>query len=215
MRSKFALLLIATAVSAGCSYHPQAGDLRDRGLEAVNVPVVTRADYVFDAAAPGGSLATSEKARLDAWFRGLELGYGDSIYVDAAYADAARYDVARVAGNYGMMVQPGAPVTAGAVPQGMVRVIVSRTRAEVPNCPNWSVPSQPNYNNRTMSNFGCGVNANLAAMVANPEDLVHGREGTGIGDPMTGAKAVNAYRSAAPTGNKGLQDINTQKKDSQ
>jgi len=215
MRSKFALLLIATAASAGCSYHPQAGDLRDRGMEAVNVPVVTRADYVFDAAAPGGSLGPSEKARLDAWFRGLDLGYGDSIYVDAAYADAARYDVAQVAGNYGMMVQPGAPVTAGAVPQGMVRVIVSRTRAEVPNCPNWTTPSQPNYNNRTMSNFGCGVNSNLAAMVANPEDLIHGRESTGLGDNTAVTKAVLLYRSTPPTGTKGLQDINTKKKDSQ
>jgi pilus assembly protein CpaD len=214
MRSKFALLLIATAASAGCSYHPEAGDLKDRGVEAVNVPVVTRADYVFDAAAPGGSLAPSEKARLDAWFRGLDLSYGDSIYVDAAYADAARYDVARVAGNYGMMVQPGAPVTAGAVPPGMVRVIVSRTRAEVPNCPNWTLPSQPNYNNRTMSNFGCGVNSNLAAMVANPEDLIHGRESTGLGDNTAGTKAVILYRSTPPTGTKGLQDINT-KKDSQ
>ena len=215
MRSKFALLLIATAASAGCSYHPQAGDLKDRGLEAVNVPVVTRADYVFDAAAPGGSLGPSEKSRLDAWFRGLDLSYGDSIYVDAVYADAARYDVAQVAGNYGMMVQPGAPVTAGAVPQGMVRVIVSRTRAEVPNCPNWSTPSQPNYNNRTMSNFGCGVNSDLAAMVANPEDLIHGRESTGLGSTTAGTKAVILYRSTPPTGTKGLQDINTQKKDSQ
>jgi pilus assembly protein CpaD len=213
MRSKFAFLLIATAASAGCSYHPAAGDLKDRGVEAVNVPVVTRADYVFDAAAPGGSLAPSERARLDAWFRGLDLGYGDAIYVDAPYAEAARYDVARVAGNYGMMLEAGAPVTAGAVPTGMVRVIVSRSRAEVPNCPNWSVPSQPNYNNRTMSNFGCGVNSNLAAMVANPEDLVHGREGAVTVDPYTGTKAVVLYRSTAPTGSKGLQDISTKKED--
>jgi pilus assembly protein CpaD len=211
MRSKFAILLIATAASAGCSYHPKAGDLKDRGVEAVNVPVVTRADYVFDAAASGGSLGPSERARLDAWFRGLDLGYGDSIFVDAPYADAARYDVARVAGQYGMMLEPGAPVTAGAVPNGTVRVIVSRSRAEVPGCPNWSVPSQPNYNNRTMSNFGCGVNSNLAAMVANPEDLVHGREGSVTVDPYTGTKAVVLYRSTAPTGSKGLQDISTKK----
>jgi len=213
MRSKFALLLIATAAVAGCSYHARAGDLPDRGVEAVNVPVITRADYVFDAAAPGGSLRPSERARLDAWFRGLDLGYGDSIYVDSPYADAARYDVARVAGNYGMLVQPGAPVTSGAVPDGMVRVVVSRTRAEVPNCPNWSVPSSPNYQNRTTSNFGCGVNSNLAAMIANPEDLVHGREGPVAVDPITGTKAVGMYRSTAPTGQKGLQDISTKKED--
>jgi pilus assembly protein CpaD len=213
MRSKFGLLLLATAAIAGCSYKPH--DLADRGVEPVNVPVVARADYVFDAAAPGGSLAPSEKARLDAWFRGLGLGYGDSIFVDAPFADAARYDVAQVAGNYGMMLDAGAPVTTGPVAPGVVRVVVSRTRAEVPGCPNWRVPAQPNYNNRMMSNFACAVNSNFAAMVANPEDLVHGREGTGVGDTTTGTKAVRFYRSAPPTGTKGLQDVNTQKKDSQ
>ena len=56
------------------------------------------------------------------WFRGLGLGYGDSIFVDAPYADSARYEVAQIAGTYGMMLQPGAPVTAGAVAPGSVRV---------------------------------------------------------------------------------------------
>ena len=87
--------------------------------------MVTRTDYVFDAAAPGGMLAPAEKARLDSWFRGLELGYGDFVYVDAPGADAARYDVAQVAGNYGMLLQPGVPVTAGAVNPGSVRVVVT------------------------------------------------------------------------------------------
>jgi pilus assembly protein CpaD len=207
MRSKLALLLIASAGLAGCSYHASQGDLADRGVEAVNVPVVTRADYVFDAAAPGGTLAPAEKARLDAWFRGLDLGYGDSIYVDAPYADAARYEVAQVAGNYGMLVQPGAPVTAGAVPGGSVRVIVSRTRAEVPGCPNWSRAAQPNYNNRMLSNFGCGVNSDLAMQVANPEDLVNGREGTNVGNNATGTKAVILYKATPPSGSKGLQSV--------
>lgn len=207
MRSKFGLLLIASAALAGCSYHASQGDLADRGVEPVNVPVVTRADYVFDAAAPGGSLAPAEKARLDAWFRGLDLGYGDNIYVDAPYSDTARYEVGQVAGNYGLMVQPGAPVTAGAVAPGSVRVVVSRTRADVPGCPNWNTPSQPNYNNRTLSNFGCGVNANIAAMVANPDDLLHGRENTDLGNNSEATKAINYYRTTPPTGQKGLQSV--------
>ena len=60
-----------------------------------------------------------------------------------------------------------------------------------------------------MPNFGCGVNSNLAAMVANPEDLIHGREGDGVGDPRTATRAVGVYRNTAPTGTKGLQDVNT------
>ena len=79
----------------------------------------------------------------------------------------------------------------------------------MPNCPNWERPSQPNYNNKTRPGFGCGVNSNLAAMIANPEDLVHGREGTGMLDPVAASKAVNTYRSKAPTGNGALPAIST------
>ena len=203
MRSKVILIALASSLAA-CN----TPDLPDKGVASVNVPVVTSADYVFEAAAPDGALAPGEADRLNGWFQGLGLGYGDSVYVDGAYADAARGQVAAIAGQYGMMVSAGAPVTAGAIVPGTVRVVVSRRRAEVPNCPNWSVPSSPNYDNRMMSNFGRGVNSNIAAMVANPEDLIHGREGAGTNDVDTAARAVIFYRSTPPTGTKGLQTIN-------
>ena len=206
MTSKSALLIL-TAALAGCAHQPSP--LPEAGLNPVNVPIVSRADYAFDAAAPGGSLPASEAARLDGWFSGMGLRYGDVIYVDGPYADGARAQVADVAGRYGMLVSAGAPVTPGTVAPETVRVVVSRTVASVPNCPNWERPSQPNYNNKTRPGFGCGVNSNLAAMIANPEDLVHGREGTGMLDPVSASKAVNTYRSKAPTGNGALPVINT------
>ena len=209
MRSKIILIALASSLAA-CN----TPDLPDKGVAAVNVPVVTTADYVFDAAAPDGALAPGETDRLNGWFQGLGLGYGDSVYVDGD-GYAARNRVAAIAGNYGMLIQAGAPVTAGVVQPGSVRVVVARRRAVVPNCPNWSVPAQPNYANRQMSNFGCGVNANLAAQIANPEDLLHGQEGSAVADAMTGAKAVLFYRTSPPTGAKGLQDISTKKKESQ
>lgn len=208
MRNQIVLLSFAAAL-AGCGPNSETNPLN--GVSAVNVPVVSRADYAFDVAAPNGSLAPGEDARLDAWFRSLQLGYGDQIYVDGSDQYGARDDVARVAGRYGLLVSSGAPVTQGAIPGGSVRIVVSRTRASVPNCPNWSVPSQPNFGNASMANMGCGVNTNLAAMVANPMDLVHGREGSGVGDASTANKAVDAYRKAVPTGTKGLQDISTKK----
>ena len=207
MRTRMAILVLASAAAAGCGYTPH--DLADRGVESINQPVVTGADYVFDAAAPAGSLAPGEAERLNAWFQNLGLGYGVSIYVDGAGAYGARDQVAAVASSYGMLVQAGAPVTAGAVQPGTVRVVVSRRRAVVPNCPNWSRPSETDYNNRSMSNYGCALNTDLAAMVANPEDLVHGQEGSGTGDTQTAAKAVEFYRSAPVSGTKGLQNIST------
>jgi len=211
MRSKVILIALATSV-AGCN--AASGSSPDQGLAATNIPVVTSADYVFDAAAPDGALASGETERLNGWFQGLGLGYGDSIYVDGAYADAARGQVAAIAGQYGMVVLAGAPVTRGAVQPGMVRVVVSRRRAVVPGCPNWSAPSEPNYKNSNTPNYGCSVNSNMAAMVANPEDLIHGREGVVTGDVVTAAKAVQFYRNAPPTGAKGLQAVNPEKKGS-
>jgi len=211
MRSKTLILLALSTALAGCQT-AVGRDVPERGVASVNVPVVTTADYVFDAAAPGGNLPPSEAARLDSWFSGLDLRYGDNVYVDAgAYSEAARAEVAGIAGKYGLLVSPGAPVTAGSVQPGNVRVIVSRTIASVPNCPNWERQSQPNYNNESMPGYGCAVNGNLAAMVANPEDLFHGREGTGVLDTATATKAVNVYRTQPATGTGGLKEINTKK----
>ncbi len=205
MRSKLLLIALCTTLAA-CKT-----DMPERGLSAVHVPVVTSQDFVFDASAPGGSLAPGEAERLDGWFQGLGLGYGDTLYVDAPFSDDARARVAQVAGRYGMMVQPGAPVVAGVVRPESVRVIVSRRRAEVPGCPDWKDAAQPNYANKQVSNFGCGVNSNLAAMVADPVDLIHGREGNGVGDAATASRAIQMYRSTPPTGTKGLMDVNTKK----
>ena len=60
MRSKVILIALASSVAA-CN----TPDLPDKGVAAVNVPVVTSADYVFDAAAPDGALAPGEPDRLE------------------------------------------------------------------------------------------------------------------------------------------------------
>lgn len=194
MKAKLTTVALASLLAA-CN----APDSIESGLSATHVPVVSQTSYVFDAAAPGGTLASEEAARLDNWFQSLELGYGDSIYVEGADGPA-RGQVAAVAGQYGLLISEGAPVTQGALLPGSVRVIVSRAEAHVPGCPDWSRPSQPDFNNKTTSNYGCGVNGALAAQVANAQDLVHGRAGASAGDGATAAKAINMYRSWPLTG---------------
>ena len=206
--SRSIILLGVVSVLGACQTTAPT-DRPAKGLSSVNVPIVTRADYALDLSAPDGSLSASEAARLDGWFRSMVLGYGDMIYVDGSTGYSVRDDVARVAGQYGMLVSLGAPMTPGPVPQGMVRVVVARSTASVPACPNWSKASTPNFDNASMSNFGCGVNSNMAAMIANPQDLVSGREGSGVGDTITSSKAVEQYRKAVPTGQGGLKDITT------
>ena len=198
-------LLALTLVLGGC------GGTLNRGLESVHQPVVSRADYAIDLAAGSGGLDAGETQRLAAWFNSLGLGYGDRVAVDdpSGYNRAARQDVAGVAGRYGLLVAEGAPVTAGSVAPGNVRVVVTRTSASVPGCPDWSRPAQPEYDASSMSNYGCAVNSNLAAMIANPEDLVHGQEPGSASDARTSAKAIQTYRDKQPTGAGALKNETT------
>ena len=199
-----ALLVLSVAVSASPAWaKPRTfgGPPPNRSLDSIRQPVVERTDYVLDLASGGGGLTVADKDRLDAWFSSLGLGYGDRVFVDEAYASEAREDVARIAADYGLLIRLGAPVTTGAIQPGSIRVIVSRSSAGVPGCPHWSGRGGTNS---TSPNYGCAVNSNLAAMVADPSDLVLGQAGSGTGDAATAAKAIKVYRETPPTGTKGL-----------
>lgn len=192
MRNKLGFIFLASAALAACGHTPN--DQPSQGVSSLNEPVVSRTDHTIDLAAPDGSLAAGEASRLDAWLRSLAVDYGDSVHVEGPHGEA-RGQVAAIAGRYGLFLSQGAPVTVGAVAPGAVRVIVSRTRVGVYGCPNWSESAVPNYQNRTLPNFGCAVNANIAAMAADPRDLIQGRAGSAIADAATAAKAIDMYRT--------------------
>jgi pilus assembly protein CpaD len=146
-----------------------------------------------------------------AWFDTLDLGYGDRVSLDdAAGAPAVRDDVAALAGRYGLLLSDGAPVTNGFVQPGRARIVVTRTRAHVPGCPDWSEQTTDYGNNTTHPGFGCAVNGNLAAMIADPEHLLKGAAGTGETVVMSSNKAISTYRAAAPTGAEGLPEVSSQ-----
>ncbi len=132
----------------------------------------------------------------------MKVGYGDRIAIDGADAGSRR-DVQAIAARYGLLLDATAPITAGEIAPGQFRVVVSRAVAEVPGCPDWSRGSQPEFNSHTGSNYGCAMNSNLAAMIANPEDLVRGRGDASVTDAVTGGRAIKELRKAMPTGNGG------------
>jgi pilus assembly protein CpaD len=178
----------------------------NRGLESANQPVVQRTDYAFDAASDGGYIAPAEMQRVAGWLASLRLAYGDRVYVDDPTGSQARQQIAAEAGRYGILLSDPTPVTAGAVQPGTVRVIVSRMKAFVPGCPNYSRMGGTELAASTSSNFGCATNANLAAMVARPEDLVRGQAGAETVDPATNFKAIDTLRKTPPSGAGGLKE---------
>lgn len=205
-----AFALVTTASLAAAPAAAQFRSSINPSLNSVNQPVVQRTDYVIDLAA-GGGVPDAELYRLANWFDSLELGYGDRVSVDGGGMTdpRAREAIANVAAEYGLLLSRGAPITAGAVQPGSVRVIVSRSTASVPGCPNWQDAGDLGGRSTTGTNYGCAVNSNLAAMVADPNDLVLGQSGAASGDASTASKAIKLYRDTPPSGSKGLQETLT------
>ena len=201
----------AIALSLGIALSACAGQPSNRSLDSIKQPVVERQNFTFDVRSAGGGLAVQEQRRLADWFEELGLKYGDRISIDDPVSSpATREAVADIAGRYGLLISDGAPVTPGYVDPGMTRVVVTRSVAYVPGCPDWDNQLSFNYNNGTHNGFGCAVNGNLAAMVANPEHLVKGAEGTGETVVMSSTKAINSYRAKAPTGQGALKQNSTE-----
>lgn len=186
-------------MTGGCMGHGQSS------LESEHQPVVSESRYALDLALSGDRLAADEGQRLDGWAHNLRLGYGDRVTVEDPAGDGpgAYREVAQVVGRYGLLLSPASSIARNAVAPATIRVIVIRARAVVPGCPDLRSDTSPDLEGATSSGHGCAVNRNLAAMVANPTDLVHGTDGPATADPAIATRAIDALRAAKPTGNGG------------
>ena len=193
-----ALALSAALAVSACGVGDPA---MNRSLDSVNQPVVSRQNFTLDLAAGPAGLSIPEQARLAGWFETLRLRYGDRISIDDPMASPETMDaVARVAARHGLLVAGNAPVTPGAISAGTVRVVVTRSTASVPNCPSWQDKVDTNFANATSPNYGCAINGNLAAMIANPEHLLQGATEEGETVTAMSDKAIDTYRTLKPTG---------------
>jgi pilus assembly protein CpaD len=214
MRIRTITALAVTGVAlAACTSSPRGPitAANNPSLYSVHQPVVERTNYVLDLDAAGDTLSAGEQARLIGWFRSIELRYGDQLFVEEPRdypSPGARSGVAGVLGQYGLFLRDGAPVMEGAVRPGTIRVIASRFVASVPSCPDWTA-TDARSNVNTSSNYGCGVNSNIAAMVANPNDLVLGQPGSVASSGAVANRAVRVYRETKPTGGQPLTSPST------
>jgi pilus assembly protein CpaD len=188
--------LIAASLSLGLAGCGAMG--ANTSVYSTNQPVVERTNYMIDVNSSGsGDFAPNEKTRLAEWLSAMNLRYGDRIAIDfgSGYPSASTTQaVSKMASEYGIILADTAPVTAGHVAPGTMRIVLTRSTASVPNCPNWSKTTEANYNAANHPNYGCAVNSNMAAMIADPEDLVRGRDTKPL-DNNSGTKAIEAYRA--------------------
>jgi pilus assembly protein CpaD len=204
-------LMGAVALSLGLAVAGCGGMPTNTSLYSLKQPVVERTNFTMDVNTTQGGLAVTEQQRLNGWFETMDLRYGDRITIeDPASNPAVANAVNDLAGRYGLIVSEVAPTTAGLLQPGQARVIITRSSASVPGCPDWTAQSDSNYMNATSPGFGCAINGNMAAMIANPEDLLEGQKGDSETVVATGSKAIRTFRDAEPTGAGGLQNPNQQ-----
>jgi pilus assembly protein CpaD len=211
MTHRFRIAAVATLVIAGAAH---AGDRANynRSVNSVHQPIVSRTDYSFDVTLAGDELAPGEDRRLGGWFDMLDLGYGDTVTVARAGRGprGAPDGVGAVLARYGMLVSAAyAPPSVGAPAPGSARIVVSRAVARVEGCPDWSRGNLAEFESASQSNYGCASAQNLAAMIADPQDLVQGAEAHEPADGRLSVKAVAAWRDAPPTGKGGLSAVSS------
>jgi pilus assembly protein CpaD len=200
-------LMGAVALSLGLTVAGCAGMPTNTSLYSSKQPVVERTNFTLDVDTTRSGMSINEQQRLNGWFETMDLRYGDRVTIeDPASNPAVASAVNELAGRYGLIVSEVAPTTAGMLQPGQARVVITRSTASVPGCPDWSAQSDSNYMNATSPGYGCANNSNLAAMVANPEDLLEGQRGSGETVVATGTRAIQTYREAEPTGAAGLQN---------
>ena len=214
-----ALALVSVTMLGGCMHSQEAeivtGSLPDdyRLRHPIVIQEAAKTTEIFVGHARGG-LTTAQRADIvglsQAW---LSEGTGAiTIDVPAGTPNAQAANVT-VRDIQNILAAAGIP------PKGVrvmpyhpndprqfapVRVRYARIIADAGPCGLWpedlgpSVKNKSYYENRSYQNFGCAYQRNMAAMVANPSDLVQPRSETPAYTTRR-AEAFEKYRKGAPS----------------
>ncbi len=165
--------------------------------ERIEIPVTANA----------GTLSSGDHANL----RGLASGYlryGHGALVLSAPAGGANADAAARLAQQARdsLVDSGVSYAAiassvydGAGGDAPIVVNFTRYEAEAPQCaPLWEQDLAHQSNNQPWESFGCATQANLAALVEDPADLLEPRD-AGARDSIRRATVMEAYRDGEQT----------------
>jgi pilus assembly protein CpaD len=204
--------LSAAALLAGCATAsgPQADPTTPTALDAWSREVkVVAAPQDIRLAPHETGLSVNQANALDGFVAAWMRAEARDVSVQASDTGPAARGANRVAWDArDRLVSLGVPAgkirmsayDGAADPKAPVVISFNRYVAEVPQCGAWRNLSHSN-DNRPYDNFGCAVSANLAAQVANPQDLISPRDTQPAegGDRET---MYDKYRKGEATGSK-------------
>lgn len=200
------LTVIGLACLAVVACSPKQGELGDNLFphakweqipqSADNMVEVVTLRHMVAFTGGKASLDLSQSDALDDFIRSNRINARDEIVVQAGAGDSGRLATGRVAAiknefaRLGLVASESAAAPgAGAPANNEVAVLITRAVVIPPDC----AVAQPEPTLRPDHPWGCTVNAALGMMVANPLDLVEGRE-LGPADASQSSGAMRRYR---------------------
>ncbi|GIK50437.1 MAG: hypothetical protein BroJett013_31340 [Alphaproteobacteria bacterium] len=209
MKIRLPLLVLGLSALGACASvptpeGPPVASAADRHRIQVNE---TAERIEIPVAAGDVSLSPGARGTLRA-FAGNYLRYGHGALVLSTPSGGANADAASVLAHEARMSLVEAGVSYAAVAGSTydsaganAPIVVSFTKfeAQAPECaPLWEQDLAHQSNNQPWASFGCATQANLAALVEDPRDLVRPRDA----DPRDSGRrdtVMQAYRDGEPT----------------
>ncbi len=193
--------ICAIAAAGSCSVTPDVAPGAIMNDPAVNHPIFVEPSYrslKVDFVPQMGGMTPQAAAQLDAFVADYRDRGTGSIAVSVPAADGAQGAIDVFAGHINRMgiSRDKILVSTRDTPTGDMRVEVNYVAYQARTeraCGDWSENLSFTMHNRTAANFGCAVQQNIAAMVADPRDLL-GPRGMGESDAARRVTVIEKYR---------------------
>jgi pilus assembly protein CpaD len=200
------LAILTTATLAGCQSDQAELDWTPPRVAAEPDVQLTEFRHEVTFASGSSTIASATAASLTRFVVGAEVAPQDHVVVVGARPNVGEAPemgqlvqrrqaaVARFLADRGVPSRLAqAPATGADSGQQAVVVLVRRTVVGLPACPDWTGEPGANANNRQLRNWSCSTAVNFGMMVADPSDLLLGRD-PGYADGELMARSIEFYR---------------------
>lgn len=192
------LAFIATLAS--CDWEPAQfiadAQRDDNKFRTGNRVDLVQYNHTVKFSCPGARAPKRELTRLKAFFKGIQLKYGDDITLRGG-TKARQRSLAAYIRRTGLPVSVRiASSNPNAKKSNTIALLVERYVVTPPACPDWSKFHGTDNRNMPGSQYGCATDAALGYIIANPRDLATGQN-TKPGNSDDAVLAQQRYRTGA------------------
>ena len=195
-----AVSVLAVLVAGSCTLPDDAPSTSQDPV--VNHPITVEPSYRSLKIANAETLSPDDAQKLSAFVEDYLARGNGAITIAAPSGPDAPKVIGALGETLANMGVPRTHILVGEQDQvksdGLVEIGYIRYVAHVAPCGDWSVNADDNQQNLPMPNWGCSVQNNIAAQVADPRDLIEPR-GIGMSDAARRMQVLNKYEQGQVT----------------